>query len=60
MIEVKIGLLLILKQDDQGGFLGRVLGKIFSAPKITGTYWLPLFSNPESGLHVFDDRVTKL
>jgi len=29
MIEVKIGLLLILKQDDQGSFLGKGFGESF-------------------------------
>lgn len=36
-----------------------VPGKHFAGKK-TGTNRLPFLYNPESGLHVFDDRVTKL
>ena len=31
-----------------------------NANKKTGTNRLPFITNPASGLHVFDDRVTKL
>jgi hypothetical protein len=35
------------------------LTPVTSQDKKTGTNWLPFFFNPETGLHVLDDRVAK-
>lgn len=43
-----------------GSVLGKVLGKISEGVNKTGAIMLPFSYNPKSGLHVRDDRVTKL
>lgn len=50
----------VKSQGFWGNLLGKVLGKNFKKVIKTGTLRLPFLLNPETGLHVFDDRVTKL
>lgn len=60
MTAAKSGSLLVKKQYDLQSVLGKNFGKDFPDAKKAGAHRLPLLLNPPRGLHVRDDRVTKL